>query len=115
MSKKIYDILSYAEKMLQNNCDIIWAYKKSLVIARSAQEGERVITYASDGGIETINTAKKGDVILTKADHDGKAIIDENGNIHYMKMPINLKIANSNLLELLRTSNLMRRGEEHKT
>ena len=80
MSKKIYDILSYAEKMLQNNCDIIWAYKKSLVIARSAQEGERVITYASDGGIETINTAKKGDVILTKADHDGKAIIDVHGH-----------------------------------
>lgn len=87
MSKKIYDILSYAEKMLQKNCDIIWAYKKSLVIARNAQEGERVITYASDGGIETINTARKGDVVLTKAGPDGKAIIDVHGHVNSWIIP----------------------------
>ena len=80
MFKKVDNILDYVEKLLLDDCDIIWAYKKGLVIARKAQEGERVITYASDGGIETINIAKKGDVILTKADADGNAIIDVYGH-----------------------------------
>jgi hypothetical protein len=48
---------------------IIKAVKTAYVLAREAHEGEKVLTFASDG-LETTNVTKCGDVVVTACDEE---------------------------------------------
>lgn len=58
-----------------------WAKKAGQVIAVKAKEGDKLTTYTSDGNVEVAEeVAHEGQYILTRADENGKPLLDEYGH-----------------------------------
>lgn len=77
-SYRIIDPDTYIDECEWNG--IIRAEKNGYIIARKAEDGERVNVTTQNGNHEASETAKKGDWIVTRADEDGHPVLDENGN-----------------------------------
>ena len=60
--------------------EVVTARKSAPVIARPAEPGEAIVTYAGDGTAETTDVGREGHMVLTKADATGWAVLDENGH-----------------------------------
>ena len=72
----IEDIKSYAEKIVEEGNVVLWAKKYGFVRALKVKNETEVKTYVKSGLLETTNTAKENDWIVTKANEDGS--IEEN-------------------------------------
>lgn len=86
MYKKV-DIESYVRDGLESGKLIpFWAIKKGKVRMRKANDGEEIITWSSDSlgneVKEKVAKAEKDDLILTKVDESGKAIVDKNNHLN---------------------------------
>lgn len=58
------------------------ARKMGYILVRLAKDGEEIITYATDGGVETKETARLDQIVVTSADYDGNPVIDKNGHVN---------------------------------
>ena len=61
--------------------------KKATLQARPAQEGQKIITVLQDGTVETVNTAKEGDWIVTNPGGEEYIISGENFAKKYVAAP----------------------------
>lgn len=76
----IVDGAAYAAELRERNANEVFAHKTAPVLVSPVAEGDELVVYNGDGMEETRETAKEGQVKLTKANPEGEAILDENGN-----------------------------------
>lgn len=85
------DVLKYVKEGLESGILVPFeAVKFARILARVGNEGEEVVTMSVDNEgnpiVEKVDTVKvdektgKVDMVVTKADEDGNAIVDKNGN-----------------------------------
>lgn len=84
------DILKYVKEGLESGIMVPFeAVKFARILAREGIEGEVITTYSVDADgkpiVEKVDTVKKDDkgrlgMVVTKADENGKPIVDANGN-----------------------------------
>ena len=92
--KKIENVKKYVEE-LRKESPVLHAEKNGYVLARIGMEGEVIVTYVSDGTLETVNHVKRDengdlDVVVTMADPEGNAIVYEDGrvNVHLISRSV---------------------------
>lgn len=90
--KKIEDVKKYVEELRKESA-VLQAEKNGFVLARIGMEGEVIVTYVSDGTLETVNHVKHDengdlDVVVTMADPEGNAILYKDGrvNVHLISL-----------------------------
>lgn len=74
------DVKKYVEQLFNSGKKPFMAKKSANVIAVKADGGEKVDVYTKNGNLQSRQTAKQGDIILTRADQNGKPVIDSNGH-----------------------------------
>ncbi|MCM1440433.1 MAG: hypothetical protein NC131_14695 [Roseburia sp.] len=68
----------------------VMAQKVGKVIARPAVAGEDIIVYSHRNTISALVTGVAGEYVLTKADMDGKIILDKDKHRHMWQVPRNV-------------------------
>lgn len=78
---EMVDSKKYVKNRLEQGSETIYAVKDANVIARMATKDEDVTVYTADGNTEVKNEhAKAGQMILIRADLDGKPVLNDNGH-----------------------------------
>lgn len=83
MGKKSFekvDSAAYAELLKDKGANEVTAVKSGNVLAREGKPGEVIQVWTKDGNLETTETVKAGQMIVTRAGEDGKPVIDGNGH-----------------------------------
>ena len=83
MGKKSFekvDSAVYAELLKDKGANEVTAVKSGNVLAREGKPGEVIQVWTKDGNLETTETVKAGQMIVTRAGEDGKPVIDGNGH-----------------------------------
>lgn len=84
--KQIPNVVAYAAGLVEAGAAVVTGVKFARVLAREAQAGETVTSWAVDaqGGAvrEKEAQAAEGDWVLTKADEDGRPVTDEHGHLN---------------------------------
>ena len=112
--RKINDIKDYLDQTPYNVC--VNAKKNGYIMARPAEDGERISVMTSDGHKEAQETAKPGDWVATRAYENGTPHVDEHGNVNSWLMSEDTLAKKYNMGQKLENGERMfaPRGEEQK-
>ena len=112
--RKINDIKDYLDQTPYNVC--VNAKKNGYIMARPAEDGERISVMTSDGHKEAQEVAKPGDWVATRAYENGTPHVDEHGNVNSWLMSEDTLAKKYNMGQKLENGERMfaPRGEEQK-
>lgn len=80
------DAAGYGKALVDAGAEIVTAEKKGAVLARAAIPGEKTDVWTKNGNLESLETAKEDELILTRADDDGRPVVDEHGHVNSWKI-----------------------------
>lgn len=90
--RRVDDISVYVQELLDKGAVILKAEKFGRILARKGQPGEKIITWSVDAEGQPLMEKEavvgvdaetgKADMVVIKADENGTALTDKNGNIN---------------------------------
>lgn len=86
---KEYEIVNPKDFVRENwneDAKVVTAMKTNGVVARKSFPNEVVTVYTENGNVEAEQVCEEGSWVVTRADKDGKAVVDDYGHVNSWKM-----------------------------
>ena len=80
------DKFAYVQQLQEQGALTLDAQKTGPVIARKVEQEMELEVYTKNGNLESVETAKPGEILLTRADEHGNPVIDDFGHTNTWKV-----------------------------